>query len=136
MKKNIRYLLSICLIVGSIVLLAEKTFSQEKSTYVKGMTAGRARALIGVGVGLLSLGIGWAAKARHAKNAQNGPRGAVVAIVLGIIGIVLSIVHLSVTAGAVFGSGSGKAGAIVAFVPNLIGIAFGWLVLRKTNENK
>jgi len=39
-------------------------------------------------------------------------------------------VNLSITAGAVFGSGSEKAVAIFAFVPNLIGIALGGLALR------
>ena len=130
MKKHIAYLLSVCLAVGFTFFPSGKALSQANSTYVKGMTTGRARALVGVAVGLISLGVGWRAKVRRNKGTGNARTGAVLALALGFIGIVLSVVHLSITAGAVFGSGSGKAGAIFAFVPNLIGIVLGGLVLR------
>ncbi|MDO6433644.1 DUF6223 family protein [Flavitalea sp. BT771] len=136
MKKHFAYLLLIGLIVAFIFLLPGEVFSQADSTYVKGITTGRARALIGVAVGLVSFGIGWRAKGRQNKGTGDVRTGAILALVLGLIGIVLSAIHLSVTAGAVFGSGSGKAGAIFAFVPNLIGIALGASVLRKINEKK
>lgn len=130
MKKHIAYLLSVCLAVGFAFFPSGKALSQTNATYVKGMTTGRARALVGVAVGLISLGVGWRAKVRHNKGTGNARTGAVLALVLGFIGIALSVVHLSITAGAVFGSGSGKAGAIFAFIPNLIGIALGGLALR------
>ena len=104
--------------------------SQTNSTCVKGMTTGRGRALVGVAVGLISLGIGWRAKVGHNKGTGSARTAAVLALVLGFISIVLSVVHLSITTGAVFGSGSEKAVAIFAFVPNLIGIALGGLALR------
>jgi len=136
MKKYIVYLLSAGLFIMFTFLPTGKAFSQGNATYVKGITAGRARALVGVAVGLISLGIGWRARVRWNKGIGNVRSGAILALVLGLIGIVLSVVHLSVTAGAVFGSGSGKAGAIFAFIPNLGGIAFGGLVLRKTSEKQ
>jgi hypothetical protein len=39
-------------------------------------------------------------------------------------------VHLCTSAGAVFGSGSGKAGAIVALLLALIGVTLGMLAFR------
>jgi len=136
MRKYITYISSVWLIFGFTFLLPGKVFPQSNSTYVKGITTGRARALVGVAVGLISLGVGWGARARLGAGTGKGRTGGVIALVLGITGIALSVVHLSITAGAVFGSGSGKAGAIFAFIPNLIGIAFGRLVIRKTNEKK
>jgi hypothetical protein len=136
MRKYIICLSSIWLIAGFTFFLPEKVYSQSNSTYVKGITAGRARALVGVAVGLISLGVGWRAKTRPGAGAGKVRTGGIIALVLGIAGIILSVVHLISTAGAVFGSGSGKAGAIFAFIPNLVGIAFGALVLRKTSEKK
>jgi lipoprotein signal peptidase len=56
--------------------------------------------------------------------------------VLGFVAIVLSILHLSTSAGAVFGSGSGKAGALFGLVLGLIAITMGWLALRKKTEQQ
>jgi hypothetical protein len=53
------------------------------------------------------------------------------ALALGLIAIVLSIVHLTTSAGAVFGSGSGKAGAIFGVVLGFIGMILGGMALRK-----
>lgn len=112
-----------------------KTTTDGDSPVVKGITTGRARALAGAVVSLISLGIGWRAKIRSTRGASNGRTGAIVALVLGLVGIILSVVHLSVTAGAVFGSGSGKAGAIVALVLGFIGIILGGMALRSRNTN-
>jgi hypothetical protein len=143
MKKYISYIFSVCLIIGLTFLVTEKGVSQSNqktvsggtSTYVTGITTGRARALVGVGLGLISLVIGWRAKARSAGN-SNRRTGAIVALVLGLISIILSIVHLSTSVGAVFGSGSGKAGAIVGLVLGFIGMAFGRLALRQRKYEK
>lgn len=111
------------------------TTADSDSPVVKGITTGRARALAGAVVGLISLGIGWRAKIRSTGGTSNGRTGAIVALVLGLVGIILSVVHLSVTAGAVFGSGSGKAGAIAALVLALIGITLGGMAFRSRNTN-
>ncbi|MEO6455442.1 MAG: DUF6223 family protein [Ginsengibacter sp.] len=143
MKKYIPSILTAWLIVGFTFLVTEKVFSQtsqgeiksaaadstttksrEGYTYVKGLTAGRARALVGVVLGIISLIVGWRSKIRSAKT------GAKVALALGLITLIISVVHLSTSAGAVFGSGSGKAGAIVALVLALICITLGGLTLR------
>jgi hypothetical protein len=123
------------LIITCIFLLSENVLAQTtnadaatSSDYVSGITNGRARALMAGAVALICLILGWRAKARSART------GAMVSIALGLIGIVLSIVHLSTSAGAVFGSGSGKAGAIVALILSLIGMTFAWLALKKGNE--
>src|SRR5215216_1465733 len=90
------------------------------------VTAGRARALVAVAVGLISLVIGGLALARSAGRigTGNARAGALLALVLGLIGVVLSVVHLGTSTGG-FGTGSGRAGAIVALVLGLIGINLG-----------
>jgi hypothetical protein len=143
MKKSISYILLALLITGFTApvkvfsqtdqqetINSVKTKSDEKSSYVKGITPGRAFALVGGVVGLASLVIGWRAKARSKASNYKGRSGAMVALALGVTSIVLSIVHLSTSAGAVFGSGSGKAGALVALVLASIGISFSWLTFR------
>jgi hypothetical protein len=149
MQRSIAYLFSVLLFIGSAFLLSGKAFSQVNgtentikttdsmattprgsSTYVTGITTGRARSLVGGVVGLMSLVIGWRAKIRSAKG-HNVHTGAILALVSGSIGIILSIVHLSNAAGAVFGSGSGKAGAIVALVLSLTGMILGGLFFVK-----
>ena len=150
MKKYIGYLLLACFIIGFTLLAGGKVFSQSSqnenktdttisaktmpagsSAYVSGITAGRAKALAGVVVALTSLVIGWRAKVVYSRGKGNIRTGAMVALLLGLISIGLSIMHLMTSAGAVFGSGSGKAGAIFALVPALIGITLGGLALRQ-----
>jgi hypothetical protein len=143
MKKYIAHILIASFVFGFTVLVPGKIFSQAtqqenkiaatdnatttpggNSGYVKGITPGRARSLVGIAFGLVSLVVGWRAKVRSAKT------GAKIALALGFVGIVLSIVHLSIVAGAVFGSGSGKAGAIVGLLLGLTGMILGGLTLR------
>jgi hypothetical protein len=100
-----------------------------KSTTVKGITAGRAKSLVPGVLGLISLVVGWRAKARSSR------KGARVALVSGITAIILSIIHLATSAGAVFGSGSGKAGAIVALLLASAGVILSGLALRSRNGN-
>jgi hypothetical protein len=102
---------------------------EKKSTTVKGITAGRAKSLIPGVLGLVSLVVGWRAKARTSR------KGAGVAMVLGTIAIILSVMHLATSAGAVFGSGSGKAGAIVALLLASAGVILSGLALRSRNGN-
>jgi hypothetical protein len=152
MEKIISFILSAGLVLAFCFLTTEKTFSQtfqdeyksdtttvttkseggSSYTYVKGITPMRARSLVSVALGLTSLVIGWRARKRTAASIGNqGRNDAIVALSLGAIAIVLSIIHLIITAGAVFGSGSGKAGAIFALVLSLIGMTLSGLVLRR-----
>lgn len=144
MKNYILYILSVCIISGLSFLPTEKAFSQtsqkgENTSYVKGVTPGRAKALVGVAAGLGSLIIGLSARRRSIKQIGpgKGKNGAMIALTLGLTGVILGILHLSNSVGAVFGSGSGKAGAIFAPILSLAGITFSWLVLRyrKVNTN-
>jgi len=147
MKKYTPYILTAWIAVGLTFLNPEKVFPQEtqkenkiettesvttitdgNSTYVNGITGGRARSLVGGVLGLISIVIGWRSKARSAKM------GAKMALALGLIAIVLSIVHLGTSAVAVFGSGSGKAGAIVAFSLGMIGAILGGLALHPRSD--
>lgn len=141
MGKYVTFILQTCLIIGFFLLTTEMLFAQSTSEgtspAVRGITTGRAKAIIGGVVALLSLIIGWRAKAHsNSTNLSNvGNNGnrrtqAIIALSLGGIAIILSLIHLSTSAGAVLGSGSGKAGAIVALVLALIGTALGGLALR------
>jgi len=135
MRKYIPYILSTCIII-CFFLLTEKSFSQTSQnsdgtfTYVKGITSGRAKALATVALGLISLLLAWRAKIRFTKNNSNR-NGLVTAFILSLLTIILSAVHLSTSAGAEFGSGSGKAGAIMAVLLGLAGAALSGLALRK-----
>ena len=149
MKKYIAYILPVFLLIGFTFLISEKIFSQsdqkenktdtasvttmpdKTSSYVSGITTGRARSLVGVALGLISVVIGWRVKARSAAGTINTKAATTTALVLGLIAIVLSILHLIASAGAVFGSGSGKAGAIVGLALGLIGVTLTRLALRK-----
>ena len=92
------------------------------------ITSGRARSLVALAVGLISVIIGAFARARSAG------RGApIVALVLGLICIVLSVVHLGMSTGGL-GTGSGRAGAIVALVLGLIGMGLGGLALGRSQR--
>ena len=122
MKKSI----SFALFVGFTLLLNLEVFSQvaesggnnstlfNEGGYVQGLTLARV-------VGLVELALGLAKK------------GAKIALTLGLGAVVFSAVHFFITAGAVFGSGSGKAGAIIAFVLGLIGVILAYLTLRSQN---
>lgn len=98
------------------------------------ITSGRARALVAMGVGLLSVVMGGLSRARSASHSGNGRGGAIGALVLGLIGTVLSVVHLGTSTGG-FGTGGGRAGAIVALVLSLIGINLGALALARLRRS-
>lgn len=137
MKKSASFILSACLLVALSFWIPEQAFAQstgnEASQPVTGITAGRARSLIGGVVALVSLIVGWRAnkvRSGMTDRAGNKRTQAIVALSLAGVAITLSIMHLSTSAGAVFGSGSGKAGAIVALVLALIGGSLGGLSFR------
>jgi uncharacterized protein DUF6223 len=96
------------------------------------MTSGRARALVGAVVGLISLVVGGLALARSSgrSGTGNGRACAIVALLLGLVGMILSVVHLGMSTGG-FGTGSGRAGAIVALVLSLLGTNLGGLALSR-----
>jgi Family of unknown function (DUF6223) len=99
------------------------------------ITSGRARSLVVVLVGLISLISGGLALARAGRiGGGNGRVGAIVAVVLGLIGIVLSVVHLAGSTG--FGTGGGRAGAIVALVLALVGVSLGGLGLARSRRTR
>lgn len=102
------------------------------SAYVYGLTSARARSLIGVGLGLASLIIGWRTKAR-AKGSDDRRSWSIAALALGSLAIILSVVHLASNTGG-FGTGGGKAGAIVAIVLAVAGAVLGGLGLRRRLE--
>jgi hypothetical protein len=100
----------------------------ETSSYVKGLTPGRAKSLAGAVVGLVSLIIGWRARARVAGNP--GARSWIIAaLVFGLVAIGLGAVHLANVTGG-FGTGGGKAGAIVALLLGAAGTTLNGLALR------
>jgi len=144
MKYFVPYVLSACITIAFSLFASEKAFSitdqeqqsdttsndsNETSPYVKGITSGRAKSLVGGVLGLFSLIIGWRAKARLSNNHSAKPF-AITALVLGLVAIGLSIMHLANVTGG-FGTGGGKAGAIVALVFGLVGAALSWSTLRK-----
>jgi peptidoglycan/LPS O-acetylase OafA/YrhL len=139
LEKSIRIILPACLIIGFIFLVTGNVFAQsapDGTSTVYGITAGRTRSLVGGLIALISVILGWRAKATIARNNNNKQTQAIIALSLGVIAIVLSVIHLSNTAGAVFGSGSGKAGAIVALVLALMGVTLSGLALRRKRENQ
>jgi hypothetical protein len=101
---------------------------------VRGITPGRARALVAAAVGLISVVVGGVAL-RSAKNIGSGRAGLIVALVLGLIGMILSVLHLAYTTGG-FGTGSGRAGAIVGLVLGVIGISLGGKALRRSHHTE
>jgi len=142
MIKYSQFILSTILVIAFIFFASQKTYPQQTqdtsksettnslstkpdgTAYVSGVTTGRTKAIATGLLGLISLAVSWRSKARSSQT------GAKVALALGLIAILLSIVHLSTTAGAVFGSGSGKAGAIVALIVGLAGITLSIITLR------
>ena len=124
-------LLPACLVMG-LILVSRVIFSQVTKTddaYVKGITPNRAKSLVGVAAGLVSLVVGWRAKVRSSRTG-NARTTAIVAVICGTAGIILSALHLSMNANGAFGSGGGKAGAIVGLAISLIGMVLGAMALK------
>ncbi|HEY0611734.1 MAG TPA: DUF6223 family protein [Chitinophaga sp.] len=136
MQKFVPFILSACLMIGFSFLATEEAFSQttpdKTSAAVTGLTAGRVKAVVGGVIALISLIMGWRALAHSGSTKRTQ---AIIALSLGMIAIILSVAHLSTSAGAVFGSGSGKAGAIVSLVLALTGTALSGLALRPKRQD-
>ncbi len=132
MKKSILFVF----FVGFTLLVNLEVFSQvaesggnnskifNEGGYVQGLTLARVLGLVELALGLASLIIAARAKKRLVK------KRAKIALTLGLGAVVFSAAHFFITAGAVFGSGSGKAGAIIAFVLGLAGVILAYLTLR------
>jgi hypothetical protein len=115
------------LMVGLTLLMSAELFSQTEQTgsnnsrifneggYVRGITPARIIGLAELALGLSSLIIATRAKQRLKKDAAK------IGLILGLAAV-FSVVHFLIAAGAVFGSGSGKAGAIIAFMLGVIGV--------------
>jgi hypothetical protein len=90
------------------------------------VTTGRARALLAVAAGLISVVSGGLALTRSGSviGTTKGRAMAAFAFCVGLIGIILSGLHLTTATGAI-GTGSGRLGAIVAMVLSLIGTIIG-----------
>jgi hypothetical protein len=149
MKKINSFIVATALVVFFCFFMTENAFSQtadtvnkteiteaKKSTlfneggYVRGITPARAIGLVELAFGITSIVLGLRARKRAKSGIGiKGQKGAIVALSLGVIAIVISIIHLSITAGAVLGSGSGKAGAILAIILSLVGVIINGLVL-------
>jgi len=84
-----------------------------------GLTPWRLRALVAVGLGLISVVIGWLALARTASRFRT--RMSIVAMALGLSGIIIAVLHLINSTGS-WGTGNGRAGAVFAIVLGLTGI--------------
>lgn len=112
-----------------------KAFSQsnDSDAYVTGMTSARAKSLVAVAVGLVSLTIGWRVKSRSAVSTSASRSWSITALVLGLVALVLSAIHLANVNGG-FGAGGGKAGAIVALVLGLIGTCLSGMALRSKRK--
>jgi hypothetical protein len=104
---------------------SKKTKIFNEGGYVTGITPARAIGLAELLLAILSI-----VYAIRAKKRSSNP-GAKVALLLGFLAIIFSIIHFVTTAGAVFGSGSGKAGAILAILLSLVGITLAGLALRQ-----
>jgi len=128
--------LAIALFLAVCLLTGEATFPRSADTtgrnlelfnesgYVRGITMARA-----IGLVELALGVACLVMAVRAKKRSFKP-GAKAALILGLITTAFCVVHLVVTAGAIFGSGSGKAGSIIAMILCLVGVAYAGRTLR------
>lgn len=141
MKGCISYVTALCLIMSLFMLSPEISFAQSEDpglaesssgrdgAYVEGITPARARALVGGVFGLVSIIVGWRARAKSAAGKTNARAWSISALVLGLGAVILSIVHLLGNTGG-FGTGGGKAGAIVALVLGIVGAVLGGLAMR------
>jgi hypothetical protein len=146
MKTFISFAFSACLTIAFSCLATETVFAQSDQiqqmdtssngtpSYVTGITTGRARSLVGVVLGLVSLIIGLRVKRRSADGAGNIRKWRITALALGSVAVILSIIHLTTLSGG-FGTGGGKAGAIVAFVLGIIGMCLGGFALLRSRQS-
>ena len=123
----------LCGLIALCAVCISPAVSYAQSSQI-GITPGRARALVAVALGLISLIIGGLARSAGRIGTGSGRAGAIAALVLGLIGIVLSVVHIAGSTG--IGTGGGRAGAIVALVLGLIGMSLGGLALARSRRTR
>ncbi len=145
MRNVISFMLPALLSIAVILFATANAFSKtgqdanvtatsgETEAYVTGITSARAKSLIGVAAGLISLVMAWRVKRRAPVGARTARPLAITALVLGVIALVLSVTHLANVTGG-FGTGGGKAGAIVALILGLIGASISGMVLRSKQK--
>lgn len=96
--------------------------------YVRGITSARLIGLLELSLGLASLVMAIRAKKNSAIVRAK------IALIIGLITTAFCIVHLFITAGAIFGSGRGKAGSILAMILSLVGITLASQTLRPSKN--
>lgn len=106
---------------------------QDLLLQVRGITPGRAAALVPLALGLISFIIALMAVRRFRSRANSARIMAIVALILALIDIVLSWSHLARVTGDI-GTGGGKLGAIVAMVFGGIDMVLGALVLARVRR--
>jgi hypothetical protein len=129
-------LLKVCLFF-IIISAPAAVYSQDTTDAVGyGITGGRARSLIGTGMGLISIITGGLAliRSRSHTRRKGGQIIIIAALVSGLTGIILSLVHLGSSTGG-FGTGGGRAGAIAALIFSLIGITLSGISLARHKRN-
>jgi peptidoglycan/LPS O-acetylase OafA/YrhL len=126
MRNRIAYLM-VCATIILCTSVAD-VFSQasDESTYVTGITSGRARSLIGVVLGIASVIVGWSSKRKTRRRSAS-------ALLLGIAAMIVSVAHLLNLTGD-FGTGGGKAGAIVALGLGTFGCVVSVVALLKQRK--
>ncbi|PST81812.1 hypothetical protein C7T94_18260 [Pedobacter yulinensis] len=92
---------------------------------VTGLTAGRSKSIAAGLLAVVSVVGGGMAKIRRRRTLAK------IGLTTGLVAVLISLIHLSTSAGAALGSGSGKAGAFIALVLGLIGSSLSGLVLRQ-----
>jgi hypothetical protein len=101
---------------------------------VRGITPGRAAALLPGVLAIISVIIGWWALTRSASDTRKRKIAAIISSVLSVVALVLTVMHLINTAGSRIGTGSGRLGAFVALVLSVTGIVLSGIALRSKKE--
>jgi hypothetical protein len=142
MKKHLIYFILVsvfqvfsALSSGGILAQSAQIPPAEISEVPKGITRGRAKALVGGVIGLLSVVAGSVAMIRRSGGKGRERKVAFLSVFLGLISVILGIVHVISTSGG-FGTGGGKAGAIVGLVLGSVGAALGGWVLRRSPSDE
>lgn len=97
------------------------------------MTAGRAAAMLPLGLGLVALISGWLALRSSTARAGLAKVKAIVALLAALTGIILSGVHLARVKSGI-GTGSGVLGASIALALALLGVALGGRALLRSRR--
>src|SRR6478609_5769201 len=127
MHRPIFYLIIVCFTILYYITATRTAIGQNDqagkvngsdSSYVRGITPGRAKSLTGGVLALASVIISLLVRKKSAANTSRRHAWSITSMTLGIIAIAFSILHLANTKGG-FGTGGGKAGAIIALLLGL-----------------